>query len=262
MDVPLLQVEIRSMRHAGTTLPTPLIGRMSFSVAAGEVVAFLGPSGAGKTTLLRIVAGLETHFDGAVVLAGRDVLSPTRNVQLVFQDNRLLPWRTVKQNLEFARRDGADLATSEAVQKWLSTTKLEELLEAWPKTLSGGEEARVALARAFIDPPRVLLLDEPFRNLDLIVKASIQGELLNAIEKSGMASLLVSHSVDDAVLMSDRIFVLRSRPLSICQEIDNPVGRPRDPRDARLQHLSALATSALIAAGGGSSRFVTTQDTR
>ncbi|MDP1590270.1 MAG: ABC transporter ATP-binding protein [Prosthecobacter sp.] len=213
------------MRYPRT--PGELIGGLDFEVPNNGFMSFLGRTGAGKTTMLRIIAGLEQRFRGSVSMDGVPVLGPGRSVQLVFQDMRLLPWKTVQGNVEFATRDPRSPREIAQVEKWLSIVGLEHRRNAWPRTLSGGEEARVAFARAFVDQPKLLLLDEPFRGLDIMTRYSLQNELLKALAASPTTVLMVSHSIEDAVFLSDTVHVLSEAPMAIQRTFMIDLQRPR-----------------------------------
>lgn len=223
---PTLSVAIKSMRYPNS-VGGDLIEGLSFEVPRQGFVSLLGPTGAGKTTLLRLIAGLERRFDGEVFLDGKLVTGPSRAIQMVFQDLRLLPWKTVLQNIEFASRNPRDPKEIEQVEKWIRIVGLEERRHAWPKTLSGGEEARVAFARAFVDQPRLLLLDEPLRGLDIVTRYALQDELLGALDACKTTVLMVSHSVEDALFLSDTVHIVSTGPMKIENTFQVNVDKPR-----------------------------------
>ncbi len=234
-----LAVNVCSMSYESIKKGLPLIQNLSFSQKSGEFSSFIGPSGAGKTTLLRIISGLEQRYEGLIELNGEQIKYPSRRVQIVFQDNRLLPWKTVYENIEFSLNnnhiDGHALIT-----KWLSNVRLSDKAKNWPKTLSGGEESRVAIARAFIDPPAVLLLDEPFLNLDIKVRYEIEDMLLDFLKGLKTTTILVSHNIEDAVYMSDYVYLLSKTPMKILEKIAIDIPRPRKRDDSRM--LSYMST--------------------
>ena len=233
-----LAVNICSMRYPNSKDPGNLIEGLHFTVPFGEFVSFLGPSGAGKTTLLRMIAGLERRFDGGIELGGKTISTPSRDIQTVFQDNRLLPWKTVEKNIEFAIRHQDSQSKKAIVEKWLKIVRLTNRKDAWPKTLSGGEESRVAFARTFVDPPKVLLLDEPFHNLDLVVRFELQEELLKILQIQPTTVVMVSHSVEDAVFLSDTVYLVSDSPMKIEATFPIEVKKPREPKDPKLSEIS------------------------
>ena len=222
-----------------------LIENLKLQLSKGQIVSLIGTSGAGKTTLLRILAGLETRFDGEVNFDSNRVTRPSRKIQIVFQDNRLFPWLNSHHNIAFATKKLDRKARAEHTKKLLNGIGLSNRAKAFSKDLSGGEESRVALARAFADPPELLLLDEPFRALDAVIKNDLQEKLLNFLERKKTTVVLVSHSIEDAVLMSDRVIVLSHNPLGIHREFQITNPRPRMRDDAELVKISTQVFSAL-----------------
>ena len=235
-----------------------MIENLHLDVRPQHVVALLGPSGIGKTTLLRMLAGLERNFEGDVLLDGVPVTKPTRDIQLLFQDYRLLPWKTVYENVRFASRDIT--AAVDRADEWIKFVGLESRRNAWPKTLSGGEAGRVAFARAFVDQPKVLLLDEPFSGLDLATKYSLQDELLRALARQPASVVLVSHSIDDAVFLADTIHVVSSRPMTIEYSVTVEMPRPRRRGSDVLKDLAEELTERVVNSGR-ECRNVATSDT-
>jgi len=222
-----------------------LIENLTVFVEKGEIVSLVGPSGVGKSTLLRILAGLETSFVGRVNLDGKAIKEPSRKIQIVFQNNYLLPWLDVKGNIAFAIKDEDRMTCEQKTNNWIKKVQLDDMAQALPKTLSGGEASRVAFARAFIAPPELLLLDEPFSALDTITKEVLQQELIRFATETTTTVVLVSHSVDDAVFLSDRIIVLAGRPLRIFEEFPIRLKRPRDRQNEDLFKLSLRIKDSL-----------------
>ena len=243
MMVGNLTVQIHRMRYPGVA--DNLIEDFDLRVPAGQIVAFVGPSGAGKTTLLRAIAGLELRYDGSVRLDDGLITSPNRKIQIVYQDNRLLPWMTVAKNLAFAARK-RNRDTDERITQLLATVRLSSHRNSLPKTLSGGEEGRVVFARVFVDPPKVLLLDEPFRNVDIALRAELQQELLHLITLNPMTVVLVSHSVEDVVLLSDVVYTLAANPLRMTGRFTIEVPRPRVAADEKLVALTSTIIGHVI----------------
>ena len=199
-----------------------LIEDFHVNVERGAFISIVGESGAGKTTLLRIIAGLEQRFKGEVLLEGARVVAPGRGIQMVFQNHCLLPWRTVRENIAFAATPGNGHSGKGRIDEWIGKTKLRVLAHQYPKTLSGGETGRVALARVFVDPPDVLLLDEPFRSVDPRMKVELQRELCTFVRENATTVVLVSHSIDDAVFLSDYVIQVSKKPMRVQNTIEVP----------------------------------------
>lgn len=195
---------------------------VSFEVKAGEFVTVVGPSGCGKSTLLRILAGLARASQGEVTLAGRPVNGPSRDVGVVFQAPVLLPWRTVIENvLVPAQIQGRDVkASTERARHYLQLVGLEQFHTKYPSELSGGMQQRVGIARALVNDPALLLMDEPFGALDAMTRESMNVELLKLKERTGATIMLVTHSIPEAVFLGDRVVVMSPRPGRITQIVD------------------------------------------
>ncbi len=216
-----LNVDIKKMIHPDAQRNDCLLKNVEFVVSSGEIISFLGPSGAGKTTLLRIIAGIEKRFIGKVCLNNESITRPSRRIQIVFQDNRLFPWMSVYRNMKFALEKNGN-ANKGKIEDWLNKINLQDKRDSFVKHLSGGEEARISFARTFMDTPEVLLLDEPFRNLDIKTKHQIMEELLKFHnENPSTIIVLISHSIDDAIFLSDRIILLTENPMTISKLINN-----------------------------------------
>ena len=215
--------------------PLPVLNDVSLSVAPGEFVALLGPSGCGKSTLLRLVAGLEKPSAGHILADGADIIGPDPNRVVVFQDPTLFPWRTVAQNIALGpEARGEKAGRREAVAKAVELVGLTGFEDALPHQLSGGMAQRVALARALINKPRLLILDEPFSKLDSLTRLSMQGELLGLWREAGFTTLLVTHDVEEALVLATKIVVLSARPAQILTVIDIAQTYPRDRGDPEL----------------------------
>jgi ABC-type nitrate/sulfonate/bicarbonate transport system ATPase subunit len=197
-----------------------VLGELAFSLAGGEVAALVGPSGCGKTTLLRIIAGLDGDFEGSVALPAHGMLG------MVFQEPRLLPWRTVEQNVRLA----APQATDAALDTLFQALGLAAHRDHYPGELSLGLARRVALARAFAVEPDLLLLDEPFVSLDDALAARLRDELADLVNRRPVTTLLVTHNVEEAIGLADRLLLLSLSPARVLADV--PVTRPRTPRTA------------------------------
>jgi NitT/TauT family transport system ATP-binding protein len=205
------------------------LSHVSLDIAPGEFVSVVGPSGCGKTTLLRILAGLVDQFEGDVSVRGVKLRGPTRSIGVAFQDANLLPWRTVLQNVmlpvQVLRLDAAaSLRRAHALIELVGLGGFEAKL---PHELSGGMRQRVSIARALIHDPEILLMDEPFGALDAMTRDAMNLELSRIWADSGKTVLLITHSIPEAVFLSDRVFVMSSRPGRIVAEVAIALPRPR-----------------------------------
>jgi len=203
---------------------------INLTVKDGEFITILGPSGCGKTTLLRIVAGLETYTSGMVTLNGEMISGPGPKRGMVFQEYSLFPWKTVIGNVMFGLLM-QKIPKNEAKEKaltYLELVGLSEFENSYPYELSGGMKQRVAIARALANEPEVILMDEPFGALDAQTRNNLQKELLRIWEEEKRTIIFVTHSVDEAVFLSDRIIILSKRPGVVKKEIEINIPRPRD----------------------------------
>ncbi len=218
---------------------TLALDNVDLEVRDKEFVCFIGPSGCGKTTLLRIIAGLELPDSGTITLDGEDISLPDSKRGMVFQEYSLFPWQTVLQNITFGpRMKGMEKQKAlELAQKYLELVGLEQFRDSYPHELSGGMRQRVAIARALANEPSVLLMDEPFGALDAQTRNLLQNELLQVWEKNQITILFVTHSVDEAVFLADRIVVLSARPGRVKETIEVDLPRPRDRTGAQANEL-------------------------
>ena len=203
---------------------------LSFDIHRREFITVIGPSGCGKTTLIRILAGLDFPTSGQVLLKGKKVDGPSAEQGMVFQDYTLFPWLTVKKNVMFGlevKGVGRMRAEAEA-SEWLEMVGLSKFAEVYPSQLSGGMKQRVAIARSLANRPEILLLDEPFGALDAQTRSSMQAYLLSIWRNVDVTIFFVTHDLDEAIYLSDRILVLRANPGEIDELIEVPVPRPRD----------------------------------
>lgn len=209
---------------------------VDFAVWDGEFVCVVGPSGCGKTTLFRIIAGLETATRGAVSVDGERVDGPAPNRGMVFQDHRLFPWRTVAENVRFGLEQQAmDAAAIEArTQEMLDLVGLADHADQYPRELSGGMSQRVGIARAMAVDPAVLLMDEPFASVDAQTRAHLHEELLDIWGETGKTILFITHDVDEAVALADRVVVLDGSPGRVREVVPVDLDRPRSRDDDRF----------------------------
>lgn len=208
---------------------TTALEDICFETKRREFLCVIGPSGCGKSTLARIIAGLEEKSGGEVLLQGKPADKPGRDRGMVFQGYTLFPWLTVKKNVMFGpRRAGVDasIAEREAAQ-WLQLVGLEKFADSYPHQLSGGMKQRVAIVRALANQPRVLLMDEPFGALDAQTRARMQAHLLEIWRKIDITIIFITHDLDEAIYLADRILVLSPHPGRVQELIEVPVPRPR-----------------------------------
>lgn len=206
---------------------------VDFAVEEGEFVCIVGSSGAGKTTLFRIIAGLEAATSGTVWLDGEPVEGPGMDRGMVFQEYGLFPWRTVLGNVLFGleQREMGRQAREARAREMLGLVGLEDVSGSYPKELSGGMKQRVGIARALAVDPEILLMDEPFGSLDAQTKELLHSELLEIWAETGKTVLFVTHDVDEAVTLADRVVVLTGSPGSVHEVVEVDLDRPRSRRD-------------------------------
>lgn len=233
----LLDVSQAFLNHGH---PLPVLDHVDLSASPGSFVSLVGPSGCGKSTLLRLAAGLDRPLTGRVYADGRLVTGPDPSRAVVFQDPTLLPWLTVAQNVALGPTiQGAqkDPAWQRRVDEMIGLVGLEGFRDALPSELSGGMAQRASLARALVTRPEVLLLDEPLGKLDALTRSTLQGEIARLWQARGFTAVMVTHDVEEALLLSDRVVVFSSRPASIVAQIDVDVERPRTQDDPRFRQL-------------------------
>ena len=220
-----------------TASSVPVLANVSADVAPGEFLAVCGRSGVGKSTLLRLIAGLEPPTSGAIAIDEQAVAGPPRGLGYVVQDysNSLFPWLKVKNNLKLALS-----ATSlnkrqkeEAIASKLEAVGLADYANHYPWQLSGGMQQRVALARALVTTPQLLLMDEPFASVDAHIRLELEDLTSALVREAGITTIFVTHDIDEAVYMADRIWVLSGKPAHISQELTVPLGMKRDQRTTR-----------------------------
>ncbi len=214
-----------------------VIDNVEFSIDQGQVVSLVGPSGCGKSTLLRIIAGLDSDYQGEVRVKGERPHLHSRDVGFIFQEPRLLPWLTVAENVGFDL--GRAGGKHPRVHELLTEVGLADFANAYPKQLSGGMAQRAAIARGLFTQPALLLLDEPFSAVDAFTRTRLQDLLLSITSHHDTTLLMVTHDVNESAYLSDRVVVMASRPGRISGEIEIGLPRPRDRRNPQLTHRAA-----------------------
>lgn len=232
---------------AGTTRAHEALRGIDLEVSPGEFVVLLGPSGCGKSTLLYLIAGLEQQTGGSVLYFGDPVTTPSPDRSLIFQETSLFPWLSVWENVSFGLQIRGDSTPDrrEAAKQALKRVGLSEAAAKRPDELSGGMRQRVAVARALAMRPRVLLMDEPFAALDVQTRQKMQDFLLDVWRDSGASVIFVTHHIDEAVALADRVCVFTSRPGRIKEIVPIPLPRPRDPFSQESEALRKRLTQLL-----------------
>lgn len=239
----------------GLTPGALALDNVTFSVAAGELVSIVGPSGCGKSTLLRMIAGLTSPTNGELSIGDEPITKPSAERGLVFQDPNLFPWLTVRRNIEaglVAR--GVLRENRHQVDEFMRLVGLESFANSFPHHLSGGMAQRVSLARALINHPKVLLLDEPLGALDAFTRMRMQDEVLRLWQTHETTMLFVTHDIDEAIYMSDRIVIMTQRPGKIEQIIPVALDRPRDRSSEDFLRLRGDILETLHFAGPATGR--------
>jgi ABC-type nitrate/sulfonate/bicarbonate transport system ATPase subunit len=224
---------------------TAVLDGVALEVEPSEIVALVGPSGCGKSTLLRLVSGLDARFEGRISVGGREVRGPDRAVGVVFQEPRLFPWLSLADNVAFGLPDRGSERARALVRETLAVVGLTEFARSLPKELSGGMAQRAALARALVTEPQVLLLDEPFSSLDAFTRMRLQDHLLAAWTRYRPTLVLVTHDLDEAVYLADRVVLFSDRPARVVDVLRVAPRRPRDRRDPDLLGLRVALLEAL-----------------
>ena len=242
---PLLEAHIHRKRFGDRLI----LQQVQLQLHAGEIVTLVGASGCGKSTLLRIIAKLERDHDGEVRLQGRVLDGLTRDIGFIFQEPRLFPWLDVAHNVAFDLGQGTvrSAPTETRVAELLHEVGLAGLGAALPKQLSGGQAQRVAIARGLFNRPKLLLLDEPFSAVDAFTRMKLQDLLLRLAHQHGITVLMVTHDIDEAVHVSDRVLVMAADPGTVRAEVDIALPRPRDREHPGVPALSAQVRQALHA---------------
>jgi sulfonate transport system ATP-binding protein len=233
--------------HIGKTYPNGVhaLEGISLTVAPGEILVVIGGSGCGKSTMLRAISGLDTPSQGTVSLDHAAITAPREEIGIIFQEPRLLPWLTVADNVGFGLDSVPREQRRARVQRALVRVGLAEKANMWPRELSGGQAQRVAIARALVPRPQVLLLDEPFSALDAFTRADLQVHLLDLWAELKPTLIMVTHDVEEAVVLADRIMVMCPRPGRLYEEIACDLPRPRDRQSAAFDFVKRRVLSAL-----------------
>src|SRR6186997_2480276 len=236
-----------NLERVGKTYPTGVhaLDAVTLGVEPGEIVVVIGGSGCGKSTLLRAISGLDTPTQGSVRLDDMTVTSPHEKIGIVFQEPRLLPWLTVADNVGFGLANRPKAERAERVARQLDRVGLADKANVWPRELSGGQAQRVALARALVMRPEVLLLDEPFSALDAFTRVDLQDHLLDLWADGKPTLVIVTHDVDEAIVLADRVLVMRPAPGRIFAEIEIALPRPRDRQSAAYDFAKRRVMAAL-----------------
>ena len=244
VKTPLLQIERLGKAYVADK---PVFADVSFTLDRGEFVCVIGHSGCGKTTILNVLAGLDTATAGHVFMESREMVGPSLERGVVFQGHALMPWLTVRQNIAFAVKsrwpDWSAAQTNAHVEKFVQLVGLTPAIDKKPSQLSGGMKQRVGIARAFSIQPKMLLLDEPFGALDALTRGTIQDELMGIVRETHQTVFMITHDVDEAILLADRILLMSNgaetdtgyKPGGIAEVVVNPL--PRERTRATLHHL-------------------------
>ena len=237
MSTDFVRVENLGKTFAGSA--EPVFERVNFDIAQGEFVCIVGHSGCGKTTILNVIAGLEQASAGHVFMAGREVAGPGLERGVVFQGHALMPWLSVRRNIAFAVKsrwpDWSSAQVDAQVEKYVELVGLGAALDKKPAALSGGMKQRVGIARAFAIEPKMLLLDEPFGALDALTRGTIQDELLRICAATRQTVFMITHDVDEAILLADRVLLMSNGPRAGVAEIVRNT-MPRSRQRATLHH--------------------------
>lgn len=201
---------------------------VSLSVKPGEFISIIGTSGCGKTTLLRLIVGLESDYQGDILLDGRKLNGPSINRGIVFQDHRLFPWLTVEKNVGLGINGKSEEEKREIVKSHIELVGLKGFEKCYPHQLSGGMSQRAAIARSLVNRPEILLLDEPLGALDALTRMYMHKELERIWQTEGITMIMVTHDVEEAIYLSDKIYVMSSHPGRLQKVINVPLPRPRD----------------------------------
>jgi sulfonate transport system ATP-binding protein len=236
-----------TLERVGKTYPNGVraLDAITLGVEPGEIVAVIGGSGCGKSTLLRAISGLDTPTQGAIRLDDVTITKPHEQIGIIFQEPRLLPWLSVADNVGFGIEARQKSERAERVAFALDRVGLADKAGVWPRELSGGQAQRVAIARALVTRPEVLLLDEPFSALDAFTRVDLQDHLLDLWADTRPTLVIVTHDVDEAIVLADRVMVMRPRPGRMYETIETDLPRPRDRQSAAYDFAKRRVMAAL-----------------
>jgi len=234
----MLTIERLNKTFAAPSGPVVALNNIRLQVERGQFITFIGPSGCGKSTLLKIVAGLDTSYEGKVELNGKAITGPSIEKGFIFQEPRLFPWLTVEKNIA-ANLSLGNAEVRRRVDELIELVRLKGFEKAYPKELSGGMAQRVAIARALLRKPEILLLDEPFGALDAFTRSHMQEALLDIWQKSRTTMLFVTHDLDEAVFLGEKVVIMNPRPGHIRNVIGIDLPYPRKRAGASFQELRA-----------------------
>ncbi|MFA4995457.1 MAG: ABC transporter ATP-binding protein [Bdellovibrionales bacterium] len=223
-----LVIENLSKTFHGGKRAVKVLRDVSLAVESGSITCVVGKSGCGKSTFLRAIAGLETNYEGKITLEGKPIKNPGRDRGMVFQEPRLLPWLKVEGNIAFALKGLSKYETRRRVLKYLKRVGLTKSARHYPHQLSGGMAQRVSIARALVNQPKILLLDEPFGALDALTRIQMQEEILQIWEAEKTTMIMVTHDIDEAIYLGDQIVVMSSGSDTIKKKLKVILPRPRD----------------------------------
>ena len=241
-----------ALQAVGRTFDNGLraLDNLTMHVGEGEILAVLGGSGCGKSTLLRLIAGLDRPSEGSVLLRGEPIVAPHPAIGIVFQEPRLMPWLRVADNVGFGLSDLPRAERDRRVGAALERVGLRAHARDWPRELSGGMAQRAALARVLVARPQILLLDEPFSALDSLTRASLQDHLLDLWADAPLTVVLVTHDIEEAMILGDRVAVMRPRPGRLSETCSIDLPRPRDRDCETFTHVRKSLRRKLEHAGG------------
>lgn len=221
------------------------VDAVDITIRQHEIIALVGTSGCGKSTLLRMIAGLDTPTHGRVTLGGNTLQGPHADIAMVFQEPRLMPWLSVRENVRLVLSGVSKAEQDARIEQTLKQVQLWSFRDALPRQLSGGMAQRAAIARALVCQPNILLLDEPFSALDNFTRESLQQHVLELWAASQFTLVIVTHDIEEAVSMANRVLVMKSNPGHIQQQVEIPLPYPRDPHSAECIALKRTISAAL-----------------